>query len=137
MTIATIEVHRKHEISSSVTEPLHAGIARCSADQQSSAKQLAHFFAMRHAPDFRYSQRLRRWLYQDAGLWNACRDEHVDAAKALCEEAARVMPGIARVNTAALVKEILRLAEFEPKIASDVPEEDLADELRARRWGLQ
>jgi hypothetical protein len=116
-TIATLEVHRKRSFEAAVTKSPNSEISRFESDIQNTPKRLAHFFALRHSDDFRYCTPLRKWLYWDATakLWRACRNsEHVEAAESLCEEAEMILLGRGTVNTKAMVREVLRLAEFEP-----------------------
>lgn len=136
MSISTHSAPRKPYFNRSINKSFAANYAEYEGNAVSAAKKLAHFLALRHEPDFRYSQRLRRWLCRDGDRWRACRDEHVNAVEVIVDEAAKAMPGIARTNTAALAKEILRLAEFEPlPRARSSSARSSWGTSRASRWG--
>ncbi len=125
-SISPLDVCRKHSFEASVTKSPNSHIARFEADIQNTPKRLAHFFALRHSDDFRYCKPLNKWLYFDSvsECWRACRKEHVDAAEALCDEAELILLGRNTVNGQAMARAVLRLAEFEIKLAQKVDAKD-------------
>ncbi len=126
------DIVRKSDNFGKVTSPFLANsIARFSADEPSISKQLSAFFSLRHEPDFRRSPKLARWLCRDAvsGRWRLANDEPLEAAKTLCEEASHVMGRAWFINSDAVARDVLRLAEFEPAMVKPVALKDCEAEL--------
>ena len=134
MTVATvphINEQRNNKLGYDLNKSFVAPIAKYSGDSESPSKRLAAFFALRHADDFRHSQKLDHWLYWDATLsrWRICKDEHTRAAESLLAEASKVMWRLGSVNSKAMAREILRLAEMEAGMRRPVALRDCEDGL--------
>lgn len=136
--VAQTASRRKGNNFLTVTKSLLSdNVARFSADECSISKQLSAFFALRHKPDFRYSQKLARWLYRDrGGRWRLATNEPLIAARQVCNEAAPVMGRSYFINTDGAANDVLRLAAFLPAMTQTVAlndcEAELARMLRGR-----
>ncbi len=120
VNLSQIKKCRNSEHYISVNKPLPGSASGFSADDFNIYKQLGSFFALRHADDFRFARTLDRWLYLDPLRgWCACRNEHVEAAKQVAAEAAKVMWRW-EIDSDAAAKEILRLAELEEAMRREV-----------------
>jgi len=105
--------------------------ARFSADAPSISKQLSDFFNLRCEPDFRYAARLACWIVRDrqSGRWRLAKDEPIEAARQICEEASHVMGRGWFINSEGVARDVLRLAAFLPAMSRPVALKDCEPEL--------
>jgi hypothetical protein len=94
--------------------------AKPAIDGKNPPKQLAEFFADRHANVFRFVPRFGRWVFWNGERW--CLDDfghYRAAAQQLCHEAAARMrdPNVGSTGMAAAV---LRLASFSPRMTAPI-----------------
>lgn len=115
-----------------VTRGLLAEAACASFDAMSNSKLLASRLAALFDEELRFLPQPGLWVYRDPVLerWREAKGEPLKAAKQICEEASSSLGRGWQINTDAVARNVLRLAELEPRLRRPV-------EYEPAKWGRQ